>query len=149
MKRWQRRTLGLLDIGGSSLGITVALMQAWQTESTLGLLLVGIALAMYVCGMACGVALFEHHPRAERANFWFWLVQVPIISSPLISYMFTAGAFALVRVNFWPFGYSANAMLGSQFNFTLGTQVPWGIGVNAVALFICWWLWRRQAALRT
>lgn len=143
MKRWQRRTLGILDIGGGSLGIAISVMQVAQTGWSFSQLILALAIAMYAWGVACGVALFEDSPRAEHANFWFWLVQVPILTSPLASYLFTSGAFALVKINFWPPGYAANAMIGSQFNFSFNSSAPWGIGVNLLALGICWWLWRR------
>lgn len=143
MKRWQRRTLGILDIGGGAIGIAVSMLQVGQAGWSILLVLIALAMAMYAWGIACGVALFEHKPGAELANFRFWLVQVPILSSPMVSYVFMSGAFVLVKVDFWPPGYAANAYLGSQFNFSIGTSAPWGIGVNLLALGICWWLWRQ------
>lgn len=142
MKRWQRRTLGVLATGGGAIGIAISMMQVAQIGWSFSLLFLAMGMALYAWGMACGVALLESQPRAEHANFWFWLVQVPIFTSPIATYFFSAGAVFLVKVDFWPLGIHWNAFLGSQFSLQVGMAQPYGFGINFLALGICYWLWR-------
>lgn len=142
MKRWQRRTLGILAIGGGGVGVAVSVAQAWQVGWSLALVFLAVAVALYAWGIGCGVALLEERPRAEHANFWFWLAQVPVFTSPFATYFFSAGALLLVKVDFWPMAIHWNAFLGSQFTFQVGMHQPYGFGLNFLALVICFWLWR-------
>jgi hypothetical protein len=89
-------------------------------------------IALIHCCVA-GVLLAIDEKRTSLMRLALWL-QIPVISSPIIVWIFSAG-FSLnltwigkvLGVNFW---------LGSQYQFNLLQELPWGGGANLYAVLM-------------
>jgi hypothetical protein len=141
MKLWQRRTLALLAIGGG--GVAWAL--SWSVlpgQKLMGWILgVGFG-AIYGWGMWTGVKLLEQRPGAERSMRRFWMVQIPVLSSPMIGYKLISGFHLTIYLQLAPaFKVGAHFDLGGTFQYSLlQAGEPFIIGVNVFALGIVIWL---------
>ncbi|OAL60663.1 hypothetical protein A6R74_18260 [Halomonas sp. ALS9] len=101
-------------------------------------------LLLYAWGVWCGIQLIENHAKAARSNFRFWLVQVPLFSSPLLGYFFASGAFFTVWIGLDTWDYSFNFVLGSSFQYSfLNSYFPPFVGVNILALLLSGWFYRK------
>ncbi|MDQ1092649.1 hypothetical protein QE400_002062 [Xanthomonas sacchari] len=137
MQAWKRRSIGILDIGGSGIGILAILSQVPHLRQPADWIICAAFAALYGWGIYCGTQLLEGRPNAARANRAFWLAQVPAFNSPWASYVFTCGFHLTAGVEFAPVKFGANFMLGSRFMFTLFR--PEGasfLGLNLFALAI-------------
>ena len=143
MKIWQRRTLGILTLGGGAIGLAAALTLLFTRNNALEWLLCLAFIAAYAWGIWCGTKVLEGLPGAERSSLVYWLVQIPSFSSPVIGYSFSSGFQTTVSLQFSPLDSKANFMLGSTFNYSLmQAEQPLSIGVNVFALVLSWWLAR-------
>ena len=100
-------------------------------------------IALYGYGIFVGLKLSEgptpiHHLRA------YFILQIPLISSPLFAYRFCSGLQATVAVIPPSFGFDFR--LGSEWHFAVSSSDHWGIGVNLVALAIVFLLYSPLAA---
>lgn len=137
MQQWQRRILGVLALGGSFLGITLAFTLLLAPGSILGRSLVLPFLGLYCWGIWCGVRMLEDAEGAVRSNRLFWAVQIPFLTSPVAGYFFASGF--LLFVTYQPANSSPGFVfrLGSQFEYSLlQPEKPFVFGVNIFALAI-------------
>ncbi|MEX0706756.1 MAG: hypothetical protein WD078_02240 [Woeseia sp.] len=137
MKSWQRRTIGILTLGGAATGITIVLSQMVQSQLSIGAFIVSsIFLAICGLGIAAGVFVLEDDDRANQFAIPFWLLQVPVLSSAWISYEMSTGARFNVLINS---GLDFRVIwgVGSQFSLYLFPEAPLNIGVNAIAIVVC------------
>jgi hypothetical protein len=88
-------------------------------------------MVLYAYGTYAGLRFAEDEKNKKSLIIFYWL-QVPWISSPIISYRFTAGFHASGSL----IGNELSGFfrLGSDWNFSLLQPVQWGIGVNFFAL---------------
>jgi hypothetical protein len=143
MKVWQRRTLGIMTLGGGAIGIAAALMLLFTRDNPLEWLLCLAFIALYGWGIWCGAKVLEGLDGAERSSLVYWLVQIPSFSSPLIGYFFSSGFHTTFSLQFSPLNAKFNFLLGSTFNYSLmQKEQSLSIGINIFALFIAWWLAR-------
>jgi len=141
MKLWQRRLLGLLAIGGGSIGVTQCFVAMTSSSRVVEWIFVLAALGFYCWGIWCGTRLIESQPGAERANRRFWLMQVPTFSTPLAGYFLTCGLHVTVKLEFAPFKAGANFLLGSTFDYSLlQSDAPIFVGMNIFAFGVAGWL---------
>ena len=143
MEKWQRRILGILDLGGGFLGFVMGAtilfrqVSSWSPEIFWSKVLAVPFLALYCWGMWCGVRTLEDARTAKRANLWFWGIQIPCFMSPIAGYVFACGATAIV--SYIPETSSTSFLLrvGSQFQYSLLEGKPLQIGINCFALVVC------------
>jgi hypothetical protein len=81
----------------------------------------------------------------RHLRFYFSL-QIPFISSPVIAYRFCSGLEATVAII--QLGLRCEYRLGSGGQFAILSSAPWGIGVNFVALAIVFLLYSRLAVVQ-
>lgn len=132
-----RRVLGILDLGGSFLGLALGLTSVLQQKTVVVVIFEIPFLLLYCWGVWCGVQMLENGPRAVRMNMGFWAIQIPYFMSPIVGYLFTSGAFLLVTYAPGTSVTSFAARIGSQFQVSLLQGQPLQIGVNFLALAIC------------
>lgn len=101
-----------------------------------GYVLVSAMVATFGFGVFAGLKLIEDEARGLRLLRWYFGLQMPILSSPLIAYQLSSGA----GINLSMIGSNLSAFwrFGSEMGVSLFQDRPWGIGVNifAVAMFI-------------
>jgi hypothetical protein len=139
--------LGLLGIGGAAWGlfaVVAAFAKGWP--GTLGAVLVAAVACVFIFGGYVGVLALRRSPGWLRKNTVFWALQVPVVSSPLVSYTLACGGFATVWLQVWPaFRFGANFFLGSTFTASLFGKAPLVVGTNLLALVMVVYLLRVQA----
>ena len=147
MKLWQRRLFGILAISGGALGVTVTTTTLFQTHRVVEWIIYIVFSCVFAWGAWCGVKLLEAQPGAERANLWFWLIQVPFLTSPVVAYSLTSGFHFTLSLDLPSFVLGMNFWLGSTFNFSLlQSDQPFSIGANVFALAVFLWLGKLSRA---
>lgn len=135
MKTWLRWTLVVTQIGGGFLGIVTTLVYMFGSEDMPFMLLVILLvfIGLYTLVTVAGVLLAIDERHTTLMGIVIGL-QIPIISSPIIAWIFSAG-FSLnltwigaeLGFNFW---------LGSQWQVNVFQELPWGIGINLFAMLM-------------
>lgn len=143
MKTWQRRTVGILTLGGGAIGFAAASTLLFARSNPLEWVFCLAFLALYAWGIWCGTKMLEGLPGAERSSLVYWLAQIPSFSSPVIGYFFSSGFHTVVSLQFSPWDVTINFLLGSTFSYALmQEEQSLSIGVNVFALAVTWWLAR-------
>lgn len=143
LKIWQRRAIGILTLGGGSIGIAAAITLLLTRTNPIEWIFCIAFMAVYAWGVWCGVRLLEGQLGAERSSLRYWLAQVPAFGSPLLGYFLSSGFHTTVSVQFAPLKLNGNFLLGSTFNYSLfQPDQPWFIGVNVFAAAVAWLLAR-------
>ncbi len=149
LKNWQRRGCGVLAIGGGAIGLGTmmnAILQGRVSVST-HLLVTVLAVAFFGWGIWCGVQLLEGKRQALAWNALFWMVQIPLLQTPMLNYGAFCGAqlqliFKLAPAEIGMLG----SVLGAQLGFGLGQAgARVAVGINLVALGIAFFLVRSHA----
>lgn len=142
MKAWLRLTLITMTVGGGFAGFAGTLQSLFNSPgaSTLKLVLIFIFACLYVFVTVSGL-LFVNDPRRTGPLVAALALQVPWISSSLITYKFAAGFESFIFVGSpekqnaivhlgWDF------LFGSSWKFGLSQENPVRLGVNLAALAI-------------
>jgi hypothetical protein len=144
-------TVGLLGIGGAAWGlmaVAVAFAKGWPGLLSAALI-AGMA-GVFVFGAHVGVLALRRTPGWLRKNTVFWAVQVPVFSSPLVSYSLASGGFFTVWLQLYPpIKVGTNFFLGSTFTINLFSKAPVAIGANLLALAVVVYLTRVQVKSAT
>ena len=136
MKTWQRRTIGILTLGGSATGFVIVLQELFNgAGDNYWLIILLAALILYGFGVFVGVMIFEDHDRMRQFALPFWALQIPYLTSAWLSFEFSSGArFILALTEGASIEFYGGA--GSRFSFYLANGAPFSIGVNFVAIVI-------------
>ncbi|MFZ6748466.1 hypothetical protein [Undibacterium sp. Ren11W] len=132
-----RNAIGVFPILGCVSGVMGSVLTA--SKGSIGLLTGGtlvLASFLYLFGAYCGIAAIKRRFGWFRLNFLFWLIQVPVLASQLVSYRFASGWLFSIWVKTSPIGAGSDFWLGSTFTlkfFNAGNLV---LGMNLVAFTI-------------
>jgi len=138
MKTWLRLLLITMTVGGGFTGIAIAAQTLYGDPSQwLGCLL---ALAVFTFIVISGL-LFVHNPQRILPLVVALALQVPWLSSPLVTYHAEAGSSFSVAVIGGNFTHEVG-WLGSWWEFGWLSHAPWGVGVNLTAVVLLGLLWR-------
>jgi hypothetical protein len=140
-------TLGIVGIGGAAVGLIALVsglvaIRAVPSLGTLAVLALGVAL--YAFSAYCGAIALQKRHGWLRMNFALWAIQIPVITSPVLSYTFATGALAFLWVRPSPLGAGFNFFLGSNFAINLFTPGVSMFGLNALALGVALYLRRLE-----
>ncbi len=140
-------SVGLLGVSGAAWGLLAIASQL--SSSSLGIattVIVAAAASLYAFGGYAGVKAIRRSAGWLRVNFVFWCLQVPALSSPLLTYMFFSGGHVTPWIQlFPPVHMGLGFFLGSSFKLSLfARDEPIVFGVNLVALAISLFLLRLQ-----
>lgn len=148
MPRWLSLLYGLAAVLGSALGLAfmVPLLAQGSRFGFPGEFFLPIAFVLYSIGIWVGIQAIRQRDGWTRRARWFWLAQVPMLSSFTISFSVScaAGVWFYVRHGSYQLGAGASAYLGSGVRWSYGqTQAELLIGVNVFALLAALLLFRR------
>jgi len=73
MRLWQRRAIGILTLGGGSVGVAAGLTLLLMRSNPIEWLICIGFIALYAWGVWCGVRLLESRPGAERSAMKYWV----------------------------------------------------------------------------
>ena len=138
MSKWKGRIIGVMTLGGSAIGLAAILQESpnWTTYGISMFIFMAFAI-VFVYGIVAGVLIIERTERATALALPFWLAQIPVIQSPLITYgLFTGAKFDILIQSGLDIGLTWSA--GSSFSFYLLSGNPFAIGVNVVAIGVCY-----------
>ena len=134
--------LGCLALGGGAIGLAAIFSVLLADRPAVAKAIVLLSLPLYAWGMWCGVQMLERHPHALRNNFRFWVIQIPILHSSVLSGLFSSGLSVDVWVQFVPPNINFFAWVGSRFELSINQPKPLALGVNLVALAVVVFLGR-------
>lgn len=132
MNVWFRRLLVVLTIGGGFAGVVVT-MNAMLTATkvaAVGYVVMLLFLLLYAYGIFAGLRLSEN-ATSYRHVIFFYALQVPFFSSPVIVYRFTCGLHATIAVVGFRFAWMLR--FGSDWQLALVQPNLWGVGINLFA----------------
>lgn len=143
--------LGLIGIGGAAWGLVgVAAVFANGWPGVLSAALIAGMASVFVFGAYVGILALRRTPGWLRKNTVFWVLQVPVFSSPLVSYALACGGFFTVWLQLYPpFRIGTNFLVGSTFTINLFFKAPVVVGANLLALAVVLYLTRLQAKSAT
>jgi hypothetical protein len=141
MSIWTKRLFILLSIGGGYLEVVLMFQLFTEIKGQIaGYVLVSAMIATFAFGVFCGFKFIEDEQKGLRLLRWFFGIQIPILSSPIITYRLSAGAginLSWIGSNmsfFWRFG--------SEMGVWILQDRPWGLGLNLFALAMFLWTGR-------
>jgi len=144
MNAWFRRLLLILTIGGGFVGVAVTIQFFLHANTVIAYILALAFLGLYGYGIFVGFKLSEGSAPLRHLRLYFAL-QVPLISSPFITYRFCSGLQATVAIIQPGLRWGWDWRLGSEWQFVIHSSAPWGVGINLVALAIVFLLNSRLA----
>ena len=98
MPKWLRRTSGTLTLGGGAVGVAAVMMQLTSAQTSgVQLIFFALFLAMSVWGIAAGLLLLEGVKSGPTWSIPYWVIQVPVVSSPWVSYQLSSGGHISTR----------------------------------------------------
>ena len=152
MKPWLRLTLITMTVGGGFAGfvLTFEALQSGLTshsQPALNLVIMGVFLLLNA-GVTVGGLIFVYSPHRTNPLIVALAIQVPWISSFLVTYRFATG-FDLVLSLSGPakgedlaFHLGWSFFLGSSWTLSFSQEGQFGLGVNIWALVMLVLLWR-------
>jgi hypothetical protein len=138
MNKWQRRAIGILTLGGSSVGLAALLAHVSVSKlHGISLLISTIFAATFVYGITVGVLIIEEKGNSLSLALPFWLAQVPVFQSAWISYgLFTGAKFDILFLSDLTINYELSG--GANFSLYLFPEQSTAVGVNVVAIIVCY-----------
>lgn len=141
MKNWERRMFGILALGGGTVGFVLTSQYVLSQKGLMTWLLCFLAIAIYLWGMWCGLMMLEGRPGALKYNRRYWLVQTPLLQSPLFTWTIWGGAHGTAVLQIWPLKLNFSTGYGGGFTFNVLHQPnAFAIGVNVLAVVFVAWL---------
>jgi hypothetical protein len=147
MKTWLRWFILILTIGGGFAGAAVTVQVLFQPTTT-GLINIALCcgfLALYLFTILSGL-LFADNPRRTIPIIVALILQIPWVSSPILSYSFSAGS--RLTVAFVGGDFRLSYLFGSDWQVFILQNKPWGVGLNLFALVVLlvllWYTWKSR-----
>jgi hypothetical protein len=136
MNKWMKYFIIVLEVGGGFTGISVMfIFQQWKTITSqyLGWIFSICVIFLFLFGIVAGLALIEKPQLGTVLSAVYQVLQIPVISSPLLAYEFFSGL--QLGVGCAKGGLALFVEYGARFalQFSIGAA-PWSIGVNVLAL---------------
>src|SRR5262245_48019204 len=135
MKPWLRLTLITVTVGGGFTGVAITLQSllARQSQPPVYYVLMAAFLGLFAFVTISGL-VFVHNPQRTDLMTISLALQIPWVSSPIITYKLAAGfqvCVALIGGRF-----AGGFRLGSDFQIYFFQRLPWGAGINLFALLL-------------
>ncbi len=134
---WLRRLLACLTIWGGIAGAMACLVALFSSSGFFGAIITGGLVVLFIWSVWGGVLLLEGQPNALHLNQLVWALQVPVLATPWLQYIFASGGYVPIWVRFDVFQFGVNFVLGSQAQLYFNSQSePMTVGVNLFALAV-------------
>ena len=145
MNVWFRRLLLILTIGGGFVGVARTIQFFSHVDKVIAYVVLLAFVCLYGYGIFLGVKLSEGAAPLRHLRVYFGL-QIPFISSPIVAYRFATGFQTTIAITQSGLGWDVR-FLGSEGQFAILSQEPWGVGINVIALAIVFLLYSRLAVV--
>jgi hypothetical protein len=143
MSIWFQRFFTLITVGGGSLGLSAVITQGTTPgQPVLFYAFCLFAVICYAASIYYGLLLPTDTRKAANFLSWYFLIQCPIIMTPVIGYQLSTGVTTAVVAH--GRGLSTSFYLGSKWEFALfQIHAPnIYIGLNIFAVWATWMLRR-------
>jgi hypothetical protein len=147
MNIWLKRLFLVLSTGGGFTGFTVTAPLLFRSyENPLNYVLFVAVMTAYAFGIYAGIKLVEKEEIGLSLLSWYFLAQVPVVISPVASYLFSSGVTTYVTIGS-PGGLSWGFYIGGRWQISIlnfnDTTIAFGLNIFAI-----WatWLLRKQLA---
>jgi hypothetical protein len=99
MNPWMKRLLLILEIGGGFVGLSVILLNVMEGQFAGGAFFVAAVFALVYCyGIGAGLVLAENLHLGILLSLIYQLIQIPIVRSADLFYLFSSGAMVSVFI---------------------------------------------------
>ena len=144
MNIWQGRIVGVLTLGGSAIALAAIVSGVpILTLRGLTLLIVSIFAVVFVYGIVVGVLIIEKAEKSLPLALPFWLAQVPVFQSAWLSYgLYTGAKFDVLFQSDLDISFVWSG--GAHFTFYLFPGDAAAVGVNVVAILVCYMIWKNR-----
>ena len=136
MSTWLRLTLITMAVGGGFTGVALTSQALFSPQVTgrPGLVAICVVFLLLHLFVVISGLLFVQNPTRVMPLVVALAIQIPYLSSPLVTYRFADGLIGGVGIaETGPFGW---IRLGSDWQFNLLQPLPWGLGINLVAVAV-------------
>ena len=144
MKDWQRRTIGVLTLGGSAIGLVAIFtnIPLFQVDK-ISLAIVSVFILLFLYGLYVGVLTLESRDSAYSLLLPFWVAQVPVVQSHYFSYgLYTGVKFDVLLKSNADLGFEWSG--GAHFTFQLFPGDSLAIGANVAAIVVVSMIWKNR-----
>lgn len=128
-----RSTLLIVSIGGGFMGSVTALnyFLAFNRLTIEGSIVNGLALTVFLYALYAGLQFSKSTANTKQLSRAF-LLQVPCLSSPILTYKIATG----ISLSLMYSAHGSNYFIGLGANYALAifNDRPWGLGVNLAAI---------------
>lgn len=134
MNRWIKFFLIVTEIGGGFTGFVVLLRESpWNANIPLNMRIFSTLFGiLYIFGIIAGLTLVEWPRRGIQLSLVYQTLQIPVISSPMLTYVFVSG---LRLIAGWRGGSIFILYeVGSRIVLHVMPKDPWMVGINVLAL---------------
>ncbi|HEX3356973.1 MAG TPA: hypothetical protein VHS31_08385 [Tepidisphaeraceae bacterium] len=124
-----------MSVGGGFTGLVITLQMLFspQVNSPPLAIICTIFILLYLFVLISGL-LFVHNPQRVMPLAVALVLQIPIVSSPILSFQFVAGCMMGGGVTeAGPFG---GVKIGADWQFNVLRALPWGVGINVIPLIL-------------
>lgn len=134
MNKWLIRISVIMQIGGGFLGIVASLTNLFQAQfSVATIILTIIAIIFFIFGIYSAILLIERKSSGLDYSIIFNFVQIPVLTSPIISFYIHAGAYFTITLGIVKFNF--NYMLGSIWHISFFMRdESFSLGANLIAV---------------
>jgi hypothetical protein len=147
MNIWLRVALIALSVGGGFTGASTTLPLLHPEGRSLSQVAITACFFILFGIVTASGLFFAVNQQRTRLLLISLAIQIPYITSPVVTYKFGTGFPFILIVGATERGKAAlyvgfEALLGSTFRAGYGEDVPWRFGVNLVAVAMMVLLWR-------
>ena len=124
----------VLEVGGGFAGLTMLLMEhPWRANIPLNMRIFSALFGiLYIFGIVAGLTLVEWSRLGIRLSLIYQALQIPVISSPLITYELFSGL--QIGLGCREDKFFILCQVGSRIVLYVMRKNLWGIGINVLAL---------------
>ncbi|WP_226648594.1 hypothetical protein [Microbulbifer variabilis] len=135
MEKLIRRVLLFASIGGGSIGsIMVAIDIATSDQLTKETVISnGLLIVVFIYTVYAGLQFSRSRSSIKNLTRAFFL-QIPWITSPIISFKIASGIGASFAIIYSTLNYKYRLSLGADYTLSLYSDQPLGIGINLAAV---------------
>ena len=147
MNIWLKRFFIIVSVGGGAVGFTAIVPQLFQDgHPVIYYVMYCVAIFLNTFGIYSGITFVENEKKGIDLLSQYFLFQIPILASPILSYQFTSGITAYLTLG--SNGLLWGAHFGADWFFSL-FQTEEKAALAGINFFALWANWFLRTKLRT
>ena len=144
---WIKRLIACLQISGGVFGLILMYSNGYLSPkiNMLSIFLEGLIISFYLFGIISGFALIEDKNIGIKLSMIFYAIQIPYITSFLLSFYLYCGFYLVIATNSPPDNSLSHFFC--SYYISILQKDPFSVGINIAALTIFIILYRANMKL--